>query len=170
MIVIKTVAEMKKIALTFLLIIGFLLPSCERIYSEGEAGIIAEWLSSGWCYVNNETDVVITLTCTYPEDMSQEDLVSVIKPGGSIKLTIGCAEYGTSIKECTSVTMTSDAGWRIECSRNSDDPWSKYFVSNYETKQDSEIVRLEGKKIRRNLIVENYHINSTFIDLWRNHQ
>lgn len=171
MIVIKPTEDMKRIvAISMFIIVACCLPSCEKVYSEEEAGIIAEWLYSGWCYVNNETTDMVTLTITYPEGTEQRSLVEVIQPGGSIKLTIGSAERGTSIKECNSVTISSASGSQIECTRGSDDSWSRYFFSNYETEMDSEIVRLGGKKIRRNLTVEKYHIDSTLISLWNNNQ
>ena len=73
-----------------------------------------------------------------------------------------------SIDESYSVTIKLSDGKEIVCSRGAEDSWSKHFFSNFEQRQESEIVSLvDGKKVRHDLIVRTYHIDNTLVELWR---
>lgn len=136
----------------------------EKIYTTDELGVIVEWGRIGWDEIYNETDASVTLIVSA---YAGED-TSIINPGSFIMLDVGGFMPRISIDESYSVTIRLSDGKEIVCSRGAEDSWSKHFFSNFEQRQESEIVSLvDGKKVRHDLIVRTYHIDNTLVELWR---
>ena len=136
----------------------------EKIYTTDELGVLVEWGRIGWNEIYNETDASVTLIVSA---YAGED-TSIIKPGSFIMLDVGGFMPCISIDESYSVTIKLSDGKEIVCSRGAEDSWSKHFFSNFEQRQESEIVSLvDGKKVRHDLIVRTYHIDNTLVELWR---
>lgn len=137
----------------------------EKVYTEEELGVIVEWVRSGWDEVKNETDQPVTLITSYLFD---EDVTSEILPGESVKLDIGAALPGTSIPECSLAVIRLADGSEIVCVQNGEifTPWAERFFTNYEKEETYEIVDMEGKPLRHDLIILTHHIDQTIIDLW----
>ncbi len=136
----------------------------ERIYTTDELGVFVEWGRIGWNEIYNETDASVTLIVS----AYAGDVTSTINPGEFVTLDVGGFMPGISIDESYSVTIKLSDGKEIVCSRSAEDSWSKHFFSNFEQRQESEIVSLnDGKKVRHDLAVRTYHIDNTLVELWR---
>ena len=136
----------------------------ERIYTTEELGVIVDWGRCGWNEVYNETDAAVTLIVS----AYAGDVTSTINPGEFVTLDVGAFRPSISIDESFSVTIRLSDGKEIVCSHGGEDSWSKHFFSNFEQRQEFEIVPLvDGKKVRHDLIVRTYHIDKTLVELWR---
>ena len=149
--------------------VALVLCSCEeeKIYTEDELNVIVEWIRGGWSEVYNETQGSVTLITSYPY---YDDITSVINKGQCAVLDAGAAVRGKSIDECIKAIIKLDDGTEIMCTKVDENDWSKRFFQKYEQRQEYEVVELDGKKLRHDLIVRTYHIDNELIELWRSEQ
>ena len=142
----------------------------EKVYTEDELGIIIEWVSSGWSEVYNDLEGRVTLVTTYPDhhDLTKTtEKTSVIEPGDFVQLEIGAFVPGISIGESLSASIQLSDGTEILCTRGADNAWSKRFYETFTERQEQEIVEVHGKKLRRNLSVQTFHIDPALVHLWQ---
>lgn len=153
----------------------FLLLSCgekeEKIYTTEELGVSVEWNYYGWNDVKNETSSYVTLITEYPLTNPYYEKISpfsnTISPHQSLRLQWGLNEHGTSIDEAWTVTICLTDETKIPCYQTSETSWSKLFYSNTQKSKESEIVEIEGKRVRHDLVVKTYHITDELIDLYK---
>lgn len=142
----------------------------DKIYTEEELGVIVEWIRGGWSEVKNETGETVTLVTSYPFGY-HEDVTSEIPAGEAVKLDIGAAAPGTSIGESSYAVISLSNGDEIVCIQaETMTPWAERFYTNFEKEETYEVVDLDGKKLRHDLVILTYHIDQTLIDLWKNEQ
>ena len=142
----------------------------DKVYTESELGMHIDWLYSGWSEVYNDLEGTVTLVATYPDEYdlaSTTDKTSVIEPGEFIKLNIGSYRNGESIGESRAVNIKLSDGSEIFCIPGADNAWSKQFYDGFEQRKEYEIVEIDGKRLRHDLIVLTYHIDQKLVDLWR---
>ena len=139
----------------------------EKIYTEDELGVDIEWPYSGWSEVKNETDGTVTLETLYGMEPDSE-LTTVIEKGGFAKFNAGAYLPGVSIDECIRATIILSDGTIFFCWHNSEDAWSVRFFQNFEERKEYEVVDIDGKQVRHELIVRTYHIDNALVDLWNN--
>ena len=150
---------------------GHIGPSgCEKIYTEEELGVIVEWVRCGWSEVKNETEASVKLPTSYPLGY-HDDVTSVIKAGEMVKLDIGAAAPGVSINESLRTVIQLADGTEIVCVQAQQmTPWAERFYTNYEKEDTYEVIDLDGKKLRHDMVILTYHIDQTLIDLWKESQ
>ena len=91
-------------------------------------------------------------------------------------LKIGLFLRGESIQEALSTTIRLSDGTEFVCERDGTDPWSERFYSGNVQKRygyETSVVRYgdhAGKKLRHDIVIKTYHIDSTLVDLWRSSQ
>ncbi len=142
----------------------------DKIYTEDELGVIVEWGRCGWSEVKNETEATVKLTTSYPFGY-HEDVTSDIVAGEMVKLDIGAAVPGVSIEESIRAVINLADGTEIVCVQSSQmTPWAERFYTNFEKEETYEVIDLDGKKLRHDLVVLTYHIDQTLIDLWKESQ
>lgn len=142
----------------------------DKIYTEDELGVIVEWVRCGWSEVKNETEATVKLTTSYPFGY-HEDVTSDIVAGEMVKLDIGAAVPGVSIEESLRAVINLADGTEIVCVQSSQmTPWAERFYTNFEKEETYEVIDLDGKKLRHDLVVLTYHIDQTLIDLWKESQ
>lgn len=167
----KKIDDMKKLMILAALCAVTL--SCEKeekVYTEEELGVIIEWRSNGWSEVYNDLEGTLTLITTYLDNNNSTQTAeksSVIKPGGFVKLEAGAFIPGVSIGESLSASVKLSDGSEILCTRGDDHAWSKRFYETFTQREEQEIVEIDGKKVRHNLVVQTYHIDKALVDLWQ---
>lgn len=140
----------------------------EGIYTPEELGMIVEWTRGGWSEVYNELDSQVTLVTTYYSDNQESQTVtSVIKPGSFVTLDAGAYLPGISIDECQTASIRISEDEEILCTRGALNPWTYSFFKNFEQRKEFEIVELDGKKVRHDMVVRTYHISNTLLKLWQ---
>lgn len=143
------------------------LCACEKIYTTEELGAIVEWNSSGWSIAQNDLSETVTLVTTYPmASRSRDTITSILTPGDTVQLRMGASVPGVSIDECLTATIKRRDETDIVCTRGADDPCSKHFFQNFQQRSTYEVVELDGKKVRHDMVIRTYHIDKALVDLW----
>ena len=98
--------------------------------------------------------------------LESKEVTTVIPPGEIFRLRMGGEVPGESIGESVSVTIIFENGPEIVCTHGGTDPASERFYGYYQQRNDYEVVEIDGKKVRHDLIVLTYHINWSLLKLW----
>ena len=146
---------------------ALLFCSCEHLYTVDELDACVDWSYIGWSEVRNETTTTVTMVTTYnPYGLESKEVTTVIPPGEIFRLRMGGEVPGESIGESVSVTIIFENGPEIVCTHGGTDPASERFYGYYQQRNDYEVVEIDGKKVRHDLIVLTYHINWSLLKLW----
>lgn len=131
-----------------------------------------EWDYIGWSEVINETSNQVVLTTVYPREPNSGHIFDVERaiPSGetSIYYQWFDGRVPESIDNSYSASVKLQDGTEIVCISQSDDPWSRYFYDNYESRKKVErgfTYALEHYK--REIYIKTYHIDDKLISLWR---
>lgn len=160
-------------------LLAFTLISCngiedEHIYTENEIpGLFIDLQYSGWEDIYNDTNSAVLLVLKYPGFEGEKELRFNIKPGEYARLNIGAMSPGEELSKCSEGIFTFGNGQEIIISPQKDDPWSVYFLTNYESKDEYIIVELPGRpirKVRHDMVALTYHFNNELIDIWRSNK
>ena len=170
----------KRLFALMLVCSALLFGACERLYTDRELGMILERGIYGWSEVFNETGGTVTMITSYrpvPENDYGPNLKTFeIQPGHSVMLQIGAFLPGDSIQETLSTTIRLSDGTEFVCTREGTDPWSeRFYRGNVQKRKGYQTYMVpygehKGKKIREDIEIKTYHIDSTLVDLWRSSQ